>query len=314
MDSGAFPALAFFVALVAVGTAINPTFVAPFNVANVLTQVTPLILIAIGQSFVVGSRGLDLSVGATATLSAALVATTFEPLGPLAVPVALLGALAVGLVNGIGVAGGLHPFLMTLASLSVVQGVVFLFRAAPGGFVPSAFAEIAGYWGPVPRALPLALGVALLAVFTLRRTRLGLHILAIGGDPIVARLSGVRVARTQIAAYVLCAATAGLAGLFLAARTRTGDPLIGQGFTLDSLAAVVLGGTLLAGGRVTIMGTVMGALCLGTLATVINFSGIPTYYQLPVKGALLIAAVLTPSLAVRLREHRQRERLAAAIG
>jgi len=310
MDSGAFPALAFFVALVAVGTTINPTFVAPFNVANVLTQVTPLILIAIGQSFVVGSRGLDLSVGATATLSAALVATTFEPLGPLAVPVALLGALAVGLVNGIGVAGGLHPFLMTLASLSVVQGVVFLFR----GFVPSAFAEIAGYWGPVPRALPLALGVALLAVFTLRRTRLGLHILAIGGDPIVARLSGVRVARTQIAAYVLCAATAGLAGLFLAARTRTGDPLIGQGFTLDSLAAVVLGGTLLAGGRVTIMGTVMGALCLGTLATVINFSGIPTYYQLPVKGALLIAAVLMPSLAVRLREHRQRERLAAAIG
>jgi ribose transport system permease protein len=107
-----------------------------------------------------------------------------------------------------------------------------------------------------------------------------------------------------MAAYVICAGLAGLAGLFLAARTRTGDPLIGQPFTLDSVAAVVLGGSLLAGGRVTIFGTLIGTICLGLLPNVLNLAAVPYFYQQPIKGLLLIAAVLVPA-AVRLLQARR---------
>lgn len=302
IDPRALSALGFFLALLVVGFVVNPTFGSAFNIASILTQATPLLLVAIGQTFAIASGGLDLSVGSTVSLSAALVATLFGPLGAWAVPLAIAAALLVGLANGIGVASGLDPFLITLASLSVVQGIVLAFRPSPGGSVPPSFGELAGYWANVvPRALPLALTVALLATLVLRRTRLGAHILAVGGDPEVARLAGASVARSRIAAYLLCAGCAGLAGLFVAARTRTGDPLIGQGFTLDSLAAVILGGSLLASGRVTIAGTIFGTLALTLLGKVLNFSGVPAFYQLPLTGALLIAAVLLPALFSRLR-------------
>lgn len=310
-DPRALPAIGFFLVLLVAGTVVNPRFTEPFNIASILTQATPLLLVAIGQTFAVGSRGLDLSVGSTVSLSAVLVATTIDRWGPLAIAMALVGAVLVGIVNGLGVAIGLNPFLMTLASLSIVQGFIFTIRDSPGGQVPRWFGELAGYWGTtVPRALPLALGAALLAALVLRRSRLGAHVLAIGGDPDVARLAGIPVARGLIAAYAICSFMAGLAGLFVAARTRTGDPVIGQGFTLDSLAAVVLGGSLLAGGRVTIFGTVFGTLSLSLLAKVLNFSGIDAFYQLPLKGTLLITAALVPIVVMGLREQRRRHRLA----
>ena len=314
LDPRAIPALLFMLALLAAGNAVDRAFASSFNIASILTQATPLLLVAIGQTFAVGVRGLDLSAGATVSLSAALVATAWPEAGPAAVPLGVGAALVVGVVNGAGVAFGLNPFLMTLASLSVVQGIVFAFRPSPGGRVPPSFGELAGYWGIVPRALPLALGAALAAAFVLRRTRLGAHLLAVGGDQEVARLAGIPVARTHVAAYVLCAGMAGLAGVFVAARTRTGDPLIGQGFTLDSLAAVVLGGSLLAGGRVTVLGTVFGTLGLSLLPKVLNFSGVPTYYQLPLKGTLLILAVGLPAAVAHLRERRRGRRVAVASG
>ena len=312
LDPRAVPAALFFLALLAIGVAGDSAFASSFNIASILTQATPLLLVAIGQTVAIGARGLDLSVGATVSLSASLVATAYGAIGPGAVVVALAAALVVGVVNGAGVAVGLNPFLMTLASLSVVQGIVFAYRPSPGGRVPASFGELAGYWGAVPRALPLALGVALAAAFVLRWTRLGAHLLAVGGDQGVARLAGIPVARTQVAAYALCATMAGLAGVFVAARTRTGDPLIGQGFTLDSLAAVVLGGSLLAGGRITVVGTVFGTLGLSLLPKVLNFSGVPTYYQLPLKGGLLILAVGLPVVLAQFAARRRGRRVASA--
>ncbi|MCY7418011.1 MAG: ABC transporter permease [Chloroflexi bacterium] len=151
------------------------------------------------------------------------------------------------------------------------------------------------------------------AAVLLQRTRLGAHLLASGGHPGVARLAGVRVGRSLMAAYIICsslAGLAGLAGLYLAARTRTGDPLIGQGFTLDSVAAVVLGGSQLAGGRVTLFGTLIGTVCLGLLPNVLNLTGVPYFYQQPVKGLLLIVAVLVPAAINQLDRHRKRVRAA----
>lgn len=315
MDPAALPALAFLCLLIALGTLLSDVFLSVRNVGNVLTNVTPLLLIAVGQTFVIGARGLDLSVGAVATLSATLVATLGPDLGLLVVPVAIGAGALVGVVNGLGVRWGLEPFLMTLASLSVVQGIVFVYRPSPGGSVPAGLTGIAGAVGPMPVALPIVVLVTVGAAVLLRWTRLGAHLLASGGDPVVARLAGVRVERSLMAAYCICSTLAAVAGLYLAARIRTGDPLIGQGFTLDSVAAVVLGGSLLAGGRATLLGTLLGTLCLGLLPNVLNLTGVSYVYQQPVKGLLLIGAVLVPvglgRLEARRRRRRAAERLAA---
>jgi ribose transport system permease protein len=318
IDPAALPALSFLALLLVLGSALSDVFFSARNIGNVLTNITPLLLVAIGQTFVIGSRGLDLSVGVTATLTATLTATVAPELGVLAVALALLAAVAVGVVNGAGVRWGLNPFLMTLASLSVVQGLVFTYRTSPGGSVPDWLAQVAGSVGPVPIALPIAILVAGGAAFAMRWTRLGAHLLASGGHPGVARLAGVRVGRSLMAAYIICATLAGFAGLFLAARTRTGDPLIGQSLTLDSVAAVVLGGSLLAGGRVTIAGTVIGTICLGLLPNVLNLTAVPYFYQQPVKGLLLIVAVLLPAVIHQVQRWRGRtkaaDRIATASG
>lgn len=313
MDPSSLPALFFLGALLVIGAATSDVFLSGRNVGNILVNVTPLLLVAVGQTFVIGARGLDLSVGVTATLTATLVATLSPEIGAIAVPLAVAAAVVVGVVNGAGVRWGLNPFLMTLASLSVVQGLIFTYRTAPGGSVPEWLTPVAGSVGPIPVALPVVMLVAGGAAFILRWTRLGAHLLASGGHPVVARLAGVRVGWSTMMAYIICATLAGLAGLFLAARIRTGDPLIGQSLTLDSIAAVVLGGSLLAGGRVTIFGTLIGTTSLGLLPNVLNLTGVPYFYQQPVKGLLLIGAVLLPALVHQLSRRRQRRRAAARI-
>lgn len=306
-DPASIPALTFVVILLLVGASASDRFLSPLNVSNVLVQVTPLLLIALGQSYAVGSGGLDLSVGSTASLTGVVAATLFEPLGaPVAIAVALLCGLAAGAINGLAVAWGLEPFLATLATLSALQGAALLIRPTPGGVVPKWYGEIAQFWGSVPVVLPIVLVIAVVSAVFLRRTRTGANILAVGGDADVARLLGVRVERTLIKTYALVALFAALAGLFLVARTRTGDPTIGSRFALDSLAAVVVGGTTLGGGRITVTGTIFGALALGLLSNVLNLTGVPTFYQTAVKGGLLIAAILLPSLLARAIASRRR--------
>lgn len=308
-DPAAVPSIFFLGVLILIGALGSPSFATTGNIANVLTNVTPLLLVATGQTFVIACRGLDLSVGSTATLVATLIATAYPTLGWSAIGIGFGAALAVGILNGAGVRYGLNPFLVTLASLSIVQGIVFAYRPSPGGKVPQELAAVAGLIGPVPVALPIVVLVAGLAAVILRWRTIGAAILATGGDPVVARLSGIRVGRSQVVAFTLSAAGAGLAGVFLAARTRTGDPLIGQPLTLDSVAAVVLGGSVLSGGRATLLGTVVGSFCLGLLPNVLNLTGVPYFYQQLVKGILLIGAVLVPVLLGRLREHQERLRL-----
>ncbi|WP_146111819.1 ABC transporter permease [Arthrobacter sp. MYb227] len=307
MDPISIPALVFVLVLVAYGSFSTSSFLNGFNISNVLVQVTPLLLIALGQSFAVGTGGLDLSVGSTASLTAVVAATLFVPLGaPLALLVAIGAALLVGLINGLLVASGLEAFLVTLASMAVVQGIALLIQPVPGGEVPKAYAKLAGLWGNIPVALPFVLAVVVLAALLLRKTSLGTNILSVGGDVHVARLVGIRVERTLVQAYVLSAFFAGLAGLFLAARTRTGDPTIGASFTLDSLAAVVVGGTLLTGGRITMAGTVLGSLALGLLPNVMNLSGVSTFFQTTAKGLILLIAILLPVLISRSIARRRR--------
>ena len=314
LDPLAAPAGVFVLALLLIGTTQTENYLSTFNITNILVQVTPLVLVAVGQTYAIASGGLDLSVGSVVSLVAVVAAVLFEPLGvPLAVAVALATGLAVGYVNGRAVAAGLEPFLVTIATLSIAQGVAFLILLVPGGNVPPAFATIAGYWGPMPIALPLALAAAAFAAFYLRRTATGAHILAVGGDAEVARVSGVRVDKALVRAYMISALGATLAGLFLVARTRTGDPVIGELLTLQSLAAAVLGGAILGGGRANILGTVLGALALGLVSNLLNFLGVLTFYQQVVTGALVIVAVLVPRLISRAVTARRRRTEAQGI-
>jgi len=308
-DPAAVPSVLFLAVLVVVGSIGGPNFTTAGNVANVLIYVTPLVLVATGQTFVVACRGLDLSVGSTATLTATLVATAYPVINWAAVPIALIAALAVGCFNGAAVRYGLNSFLVTLSSLSIVQGIVFVYRASPGGGVPNELGAISGLVGSIPIALPIVIVAAVAAATILRWRRIGTAILATGGDPTVARLSGINVGRAQMVAFLLSAGAAGLAGLFLVARTRTGDPLIGQPLTLDSIAAVALGGSFLTGGRVTLFGTVVGCFCLGLLPNVLNLTGVPYFYQQLVKGALLIAAVVMPAVIRQLLGYGERRRV-----
>lgn len=297
VDPIAYPAVVFSVVLIVLGIASGPAFSGAFNVSNILLQITPLLMIAVGQTFAVATGGLDLSVGSTASLSAVVTATLMQPLGPALACLAGLGAgLAVGLVNGLAVASGFEAFLTTLATLSVAQGAALFIRPTPGGEIPPEFGVIAGFWNNLPVALPIVLLVAAAASFCLRRTRTGSDILSVGGNRMVSRLAGINVKRAYLTAYLISAGLAALAGIYLVARTQTGDPTIGGRFALDSLAAVVVGGSLLSGGRVTIVGTVFGALSLGLVSNVMNLWGVPTFYQNVAKGSILIAAILLPTL------------------
>lgn len=300
--------------LVIVSAARSPAFLTPFNLGNLVVQLTPLILVTIGQTYAVGSGGLDLSVGSIVSVVAVITAVSFEPLGiPLALTLGIGAALVLGSLNGALIARGIEPFLVTLATLSIAQGLALFINPVPRGSVPSVFASITGYWGNVPVVLPALVLFGVLAMWLVRKTRLGTHIVAVGGSRDVAHLCGVSVRRVLTSTYVISAACAALAALFLVARTRTGDPTIGASFTINSLAAVVLGGTVLGGGRVTVPGAILGAIALGLLSNVLNLLQVPAFYQAPLKGVLVIAAVLLPIVfADALARRRAGQAVAAA--
>ncbi len=308
------PAALFCLVLVGVGASQSPVFLSSFNIGNLAVQILPLMLVAIGQTYAVGSGGLDLSVGSTVSVVAVVTAVSFAAFGiPGALALGAVTGLAIGVVNGLFVSRGVEPFLVTLGTLSVAQGVALFVSPVPGGDVPATYRAIAGYWGNVPVILPVGIALAALAVWSVRRTRTGAHIVAVGGSRDIAFLCGIDPRSTYVRAYALSAGFAVLAAFFLVARTSTGDPTIGARFTLDSLAAVVLGGTLLGGGRVAMAGTIFGAVALGLLSNVLNLLQVPAFWQTPLKGLLVIGAVLLPALIVRGLSRRRAHRAAAEV-
>ncbi|MBY8851064.1 ABC transporter permease [Saccharothrix sp. MB29] len=268
------------------------------GVVNILTRATALGLVAVGQTLVVVTGSLDLSVAQLVGLCSLVAAETMAGSGTMVVPGVLLAlavAAVVGLVNGLVVTVlGVNAFIATLGVALVLRGYLEHGYTGPAGSVPRSFQHL-GYArvGPVPVGALLALLVAAGAWWYLRRTRGGYHAYAVGGDVDVARLSGVRTGRTIVAAHVLCSVAAGLAGVFLAARLGSGAPHVGTdaGYDLESIAAVVLGGTALAGGRGGVVGTVGGVLLLATLDTVFDDLAVDPFFKDVVRGVVLVVAV-----------------------
>lgn len=268
------------------------------SIIDILTRSSLLGFIAIGQTMVILCRSLDLSVGFVAALSSLVAATTMagDPSRiPLGVAAGLGVAALVGLFNGVVTAKlKVHAFITTLGAGLIIKGYVDTVYPGPAGEVPSEF-QAFGYTriGVVPLSAAIMLIVAVLGVVLLRSTRTGHRMFAVGGNDEVARLSGIRTDRTIILAHVLSSLLAGAAGLLLAARfgTGVGAQIYGAGYDLDSIAAVVLGGTLLLGGRGGVAGTIAGVLILGVLDTVFNQMQVDPFFRDVLRGVIIIGAV-----------------------
>lgn len=285
----AWPVLVLLAVLLVVLGTLAPGILAPRNLLNVVNQQASLIVVTIGQALVVLTGGLDLSVGSVVSLTTAIVSLDT----PFAIPLALLAALGAGCVNAVGILRfQVHPILMTLSTMTALQGVALLVRPIPGGSTPAwlnAYSSGTLFGIPLPALAAVLIAVAMTLVVS--RTRFGLHLIATGGSADNARLGGVKADGVIACAYIFSSLFACMGGINLAGRMTSGDPLVGAQFAVDSVAATALGGTLLSGGLGGIPGPVAGVLFLALLGNGLNFMNISTYYQMIIKGALLIAAV-----------------------
>ena len=276
-----------FVSLLVVLIALKGRFTG-FDGHSLSVNAMPLMLIALGQFLVVLTRGVDLSLGPVASVAGAVMALTItdHPFLGLAAPV-LIG-LAAGLSNGLFVARlELPPIIVTLATMSVWQGVALIVLPNPGGSVPTAFQATitGGFSSPIAGVAGVLLCIS--GGTWLLSTRFGLHLRAVGGDEHAARMSGVRVENVKAVAYVLAA----LSGMYLTTVTASGSPTAGDGYILTSIAAVVIGGVPLSGGRGTPVGVAMGALILTITGSLLYFADISSFYQSVIDGLILLAVV-----------------------
>jgi len=286
--------VAALVAYVAVYLATQHRLPGGFELTSTVNNTMPLVLAGVAQTLVVLTRGLDLSVGGVVDLTNAVTAITLGD-SPArnalwTVLILLIGA-ACGLLNGLLVAvGRLQPILVTLATLSIFQGLAVRVLPQPGGQVPEGYTALLAN----PAAPTSLFYVLLLAVLWLlfRRSRLGIDIIAVGNDAQASEAHGIRVRRTRILAYTLGGVFSAAAGIFLAANSTAGDATTGNTYTLTSIVAVVLGGVNLFGGRGSAIGTILGAFVTTMIVNVLFFAHIDPLYQNFYEGLFLVAAVL----------------------
>jgi inositol transport system permease protein len=289
--------LLFVILLVGLGlTLTTDTFLSVANLTNVARQVSINGILAVGVTFVLLTAGVDLSLGSVVALSGVACATFAHPGdNPVFIPIAvgLLTGAACGLVNGVLVTrGGVAPFIVTLGMMTIARGLALIVSGGrPVANMSNELTALAGDFLGIPIPVLCFAGVALLAWFFLRNFRLGRHIYAVGGNEHAARAAGVPVERVKLFAYGLCGLLTGLAGVVLAARITTGQPNAGQAYELDAIAAVVIGGTSLAGGVGTITGTLLGVLLIGVINNGLDLLGVSSYYQAVIKGVIIVGAV-----------------------
>lgn len=267
------------------------------NILNVLRQVSIIAILAVGMTFVILTGGIDLSVGAVMALAGTIAAGLMVNMG---MPgwVGLMAGLGVGIVlgifNGFLVAWGRMPaIIVTLATMGIARGLGLIYSGGyPISGIPSWISWFGvGRVGIIPVPVIIMVVVYALAWVLLQRTAFGRHVYAIGGNETAAKLSGVKTQRVKAAVYMISGITAAIAALILTGRLMSGQPNAGVGFELDAIAAVVLGGTAIAGGRGLILGTLIGAVLLGILNNGLNLMGINPYMQDVIKGLIILLAI-----------------------
>ncbi|MEQ4922740.1 ribose ABC transporter permease [Proteus hauseri] len=287
--------------LIAVVSTLSPNFFTLNNIFNILQQTSVNAIMAVGMTLVILTSGIDLSVGSLLALTGAVAASMVS--ADVNAIVAVVGALALGAaiggVTGIIVAKGkVQAFIATLVMMLLLRGVTRVYT--DGSPINTGFsdnADLFSWFGigrpfGIPTPIWLMMIVFLAAWYLLHHTRLGRYIYALGGNESATRLSGISVDKIKIAVYALCGLLAALASVIEVARLSSAQPMAGNGYELDAIAAVVLGGTSLAGGKGRIIGTLIGALILGFLNNALNLLGISSNYQMIVKAVVILLAVL----------------------
>lgn len=282
--------------LVALGVYI-PEFRTVGNLVNVLNQSAALAILSVGQTFVIIAGLMDLSVGMLIGLIVVVTSDLMQgasSLTALAIIAALGLGLGIGLINGIlNNRLRVHPLILTFGMMSVLQGAIFVYTDRSVGKVSPEFLWIAnGSVAGVPFSALLLLVMALLAYVLLNRSRFGQHVYAVGGNEENARRAGVDTRRVKLLVYLISGFAAAVAGILVAGRLGTGYPNAGAGYELDAIVAVVLGGTSLAGGRGTIVGTIAAVFVLGITSNGLNLMEISSFVQILVKGLIVIFAIL----------------------
>ena len=296
---GEFGPVLALAALVVLYSAIAPNFLTVFNLTNVLTQVSIVAIAGVGMTMVILVAGIDLSMASVMTLGAIVLGLTLQATDniALAIVAGILASGAVGLLNGTIIAkGGITDFIVTLGTLSAASGLALIISdGKPIPVLDRFMLKLAsGGVGPFSWSVIVAAIVAVVAHIALFNSRFGLHVLATGGSDESARAVGVRTARVKIAVYTLSGLLAGVAAVLLVARVGAAEPASNTSFLLNSVAAVVLGGVSLFGGRATITGPVMGALLLTALVNGLTLLGLSQFYQpLAVGIVVVLAALLT---------------------
>jgi ribose transport system permease protein len=292
------------VAMLVLAGFLSEHFYSGDNITNLLRQSVPLGLASLGLLFVILTGGIDLSIGSIMALTSVVVGLAIPEFG---LTGGILLGLFVGLVSGLGsgvlVAWfGIAPFIATLAFMTITRGAGLIVSKGQPVFIEvESFNDfgISSFLG-VPGPVYVLLAVFLLCVFVARKTVFGRVVLATGSNETAVRFSGIRVAPYKAAVYAISGLAAAAAGIISASRTGVGSPVLAMGFELDVIAAVVVGGARLSGGRGTVLNTLIGVIILSAISNLMNLMNIPGYHQQVVKGVIIIFAVLLEGLRTRL--------------
>lgn len=292
------PFLGLFL-IITIITILNPDFLSVNNLLNVLRQVSINAIIAFGMTFVILTGGIDLSVGSilalTGAVTAGMMAGGTDPI--LAMLLGLILGALLGAVNGVLIAkGNVAPFIATLATMTIYRGLTLVYtegRPISGLGDSLTFQMLGkGYFFGIPVPVVTMLISFGILYFILKKTTFGRRVYAVGGNEEASKLSGIKTGRIKIYVYALTGFLSALAALILTSRLNSAQPTAGQMFELDAIAAVVLGGTSLTGGRGWIVGTLIGALIIGVLNNGLNLIGVSSFFQQVVKGLVILFAVL----------------------
>ncbi|MDV7766022.1 ABC transporter permease subunit [Peribacillus sp. CSMR9] len=292
------PLLALILLFIVI-TVLNPSFMEPNNILNLLRQTSINALIAFGMTFIILTGGIDLSVGSILALSSALMAgmmvSGLDPI--LAILVGILLGAIMGVINGILVSKGkMAPFIVTLATMTIFRGLTLVYTDGKPitGIGDSEMFQMLGrgYFLGLPVPAVVMVIAFFILWFLLHKTSFGRKTYAIGGNERASRISGIKVDRVKVAIYGLAGTMAAIAGAILTSRLNSAQPTAGQSYEMDAIAAVVLGGTSLSGGKGRLFGTLVGVLIIGTLNNGMNLLGVSSFYQQVVKGAVILIAVL----------------------
>ncbi|TCL57171.1 ribose transport system permease protein/putative xylitol transport system permease protein [Kineothrix alysoides] len=289
-----------FVILIIVLSVVSPVFLTSTNVINILRQISVIGIMAVGMTFVIATGGIDLSVGAIMALAGVISTSLVKGESTTPLMVSLLAGLLVGIMcgafSGFFISRLQVPeFIATLATMTITRGFCYVYTNGRPitGFRDDYKIIGTGSVGIIPIPVLIFTVIVLLGVFFLNFTQFGRHVLAVGGNEKAAIVSGINAARVKFTCYIISGITSATAGIVLAARTQTGQPVAGEGFELDAITAVVIGGASLSGGSGNVLGSVVGMLIIGVMTNGLDLLNVSSYYQKVIKGAIILIAVLS---------------------